>query len=100
MTDTQPLEPTDDEIDAVVQACRERGLRELDVFRAVLAKCGPQPVACEPLTCEWAHNEDDGFWDTECGQSWRFDDGGPKENHMNFCHCCGKPLRIKGGQHD
>ena len=52
-----------------------------------------------PLTCEWAHNEDDGFWDTECGQSWRFDDGGPKENHMNFCHCCGKPLRIKGGQH-
>jgi len=58
-----------------------------------------QPVACEPLTCEWAHNEDDGFWDTECGQSWRFDDGGPKENHMNFCHCCGKPLRIKGGQH-
>ena len=99
MTDTQPLAPTDDEIDAVVQACRERGLREPDVFRAVLAKWGPQPVACEPLTCEWAHNEDDGFWDTECGQSWRFDDGGPKENHMNFCHCCGKPLRIKGGQH-
>ena len=58
----------------------------------------PQPVEREPLTCEWAHNEDDGFWDTECGQSWRFDDGGPKENHMNFCHCCGKPLRIKGGQ--
>lgn len=37
---TQPLAPTDDEIDAVVQACRERGLRELDVFRAVLAKWG------------------------------------------------------------
>ena len=99
MIDTQPLAPTDDEIDAVVQACRDRGLRELDVFRAVLAKWGSQPVVCEPLTCEWAHNEDDGFWDTECGQSWRFDDGGPKENHMNFCHCCGKPLRIKGGQH-
>ena len=63
----------------------------------------PQPTQAQagavPLTCEWAHNEDDGFWDTECGQSWRFDDGGPKENHMNFCHCCGKPLRIKGGQH-
>ena len=44
MTDTQPLAPTDDEIDAVVQACRERGLRELDVFRAVLAKWGAQPV--------------------------------------------------------
>lgn len=60
---------------------------------------GSQPVVREPLACEWTHNEDDGFWDTECGQSWRFDDGGPKENHMNFCHSCGKPLRIKGGQH-
>lgn len=52
-----------------------------------------------PLTCEWTHNADDDCWDTECGRSWRFDDGGPKENHMNFCHCCGKTLRIKGGQH-
>lgn len=59
----------------------------------------PQPVVREPLTCEWTHNEDDGFWDTGCGQSWRFDDGGPKENHMNFCHSCGKPLSIKGDQH-
>ncbi|GAD20903.1 hypothetical protein [Acidovorax sp. MR-S7] len=63
----------------------------------------PQPTQAQagavPLTCEWTHNADDSFWDTECGQSWRFDDGGPKENHMNFCHCCGKTLRIKGGQH-
>ena len=70
---------------------------------AALERTTPQPTQTQagavPLTCEWAHNEDDGFWDTECGQSWRFDDGGPKENHMNFCHCCGKPLRIKGGQH-
>ena len=69
----------------------------------VFGDTAPQPTQAQagavPLTCEWAHNEDDGFWDTECGQSWRFDDGGPKENHMNFCHCCGKPLRIKGGQH-
>lgn len=63
----------------------------------------PQPTQAKagavPLTCEWTHNDDDSSWDTECGQSWRFDDGGPKENHMNFCHCCGKTLRIKGGQH-
>ena len=49
MTDNTHMVPTDDEIDAVVQACRERGLREFDVFRAVLAKWGSQPVACEPL---------------------------------------------------
>lgn len=58
-----------------------------------------QPVVREPLTCEWTHNDDDGYWDTSCGKAWRFDDGGPKENNMNFCHCCGKTLRIKGGQH-
>ena len=43
MTTDAQLAPTDDEIHAVVQACRERGLREFDVFRAVLAKWGTQP---------------------------------------------------------
>ena len=58
----------------------------------------PQAVAV-PLTCEWTYDDVDGFWGTACGKAWRFDDGGPKENNMNFCHCCGKTLRIKGGQH-
>ena len=50
MTDTQPLVPTDPEIEAVVQACRERGLRELDVFRAVVVKFGtPALVGREPV---------------------------------------------------
>ena len=57
---------------------------------------GSLPVVREPLTCEWTHNDDDGYWATSCGKAWRFDDGGPKENNMNFCHCCGKTLRIKG----
>ena len=65
----------------------------------VLAKWGTPQPAPAPLTCEWTHNDDDGYWDTSCGKAWRFDDGGPKENNMNFCHCCGKTLRIKGGQH-
>ena len=63
----------------------------------------PQPTHAQagavPLTCEWTHNEDDGFWETACGEAWRFDDGGPGENNMHFCHSCGKSLRIKGGQH-
>lgn len=74
--------------------------RYRDMKADILAKWGtPQPVVREPLTCEWTHNDDDGYWDTSCGKAWRFDDGGPKENNMNFCHCCGKTLRIKGGQH-
>ena len=63
----------------------------------------PQPTHAQagavPLTCEWTHNEDDGFWETACGEAWRFDDGGPGENNMHFCHSCGNSLRIKGGQH-
>ena len=99
--------PTDAEIDEVTLDVL--GYAALDketndtarmIARAVLAKWGsPQPVVREPLTCEWALNDDDGYWDTSCGKAWRFDDGGPKENNMNFCHCCGKTLRIKGGQH-
>ena len=59
-----------------------------------------QPQAgAVPLTCEWTHNDDDGFWETACGEAWRFDDGGPGENNMHFCHSCGNSLRIKGGQH-
>ena len=98
-------EPTDAELDELRQA--NSGKLNFVTFsefrtiaRAVLAKWGtPPPVVREPLTCEWTHNDDDGYWDTSCGKAWRFDDGGPKENNMNFCHCCGKTLRIKGGQH-
>ena len=97
-------EPTDAEIVALMRDgynCRYNDEADhIDFARAVLAKWGtPQPVVREPLTCEWTHNDDDGYWDTSCGKAWRFDDGGPKENNMNFCHCCGKTLRIKGGQH-
>ena len=100
MSDT----PTDAEIDEVTldvlgYAALDKETNETArmIARAVLAKWGtPQPVVREPLTCEWTHNDDDGYWDTSCGKAWRFDDGGPKENNMNFCHCCGKTLRIKG----
>ena len=99
--------PSDAEIDEVTldvlgYAALDKETNETArmIARAALAKWGtPQPVVREPLTCEWTHNDDDGYWDTSCGKAWRFDDGGPKENNMNFCHCCGKTLRIKGGQH-
>lgn len=87
--------------------CTEERYAELSarpsLFETRIFYTTPQPTQAQagavPLTCKWTHNADDSSWDTECGQSWRFDDGGPKENHMNFCHCCGKTLRIKGGQH-
>ena len=74
--------------------CQPATSAEVAMWKALSAV--QQPVVREPLTCEWTHNDDDGYWDTSCGKAWRFDDGGPKENNMNFCHCCGKTLRIKG----
>ena len=73
--------------------------RYRDFARAVLAHWGQPQAGAVPLTCEWAHNENDGFWESACGEAWRFDDGGPGENNMHFCHSCGNSLRIKGGQH-
>ena len=67
--------------------------------RAVERAHGITQAGAVPLTCDWTHNEDDGFWETACGEAWRFDDGGPGENNMHFCHSCGNSLRIKGGQH-
>ena len=52
-----------------------------------------------PLTCEWTHDENDGFWESACGEAWQFNDGGPADNNVRFCQGCGKPLGIKGGQH-
>ena len=42
--------PTDHEIDVFVQVCREKGMRELDVFQAVLTRWGQPAHSGEPLT--------------------------------------------------
>ena len=91
---------------AIASACEgwtmPDGLRK-HLETALWSQPTPQPTQAQagavPLTCEWTHNEDDGFWETACGEAWRFDDGGPGENNMHFCHSCGNSLRIKGGQH-
>jgi hypothetical protein len=46
-------------------------------------------------SCKWTqvdemHTPD--TWQADCGAMWTFTDGGPKDNHMNFCPKCGKPL--------
>ena len=49
--------------------------------------------------CEWMHNSD-GVWTSDCGATWEFIDGGPTENNMNYCHKCGRVLRIDWSQDD
>ena len=41
--------------------------------------------------CKWEQDED-GNWDTDCGNLHVLLDGGPKENRMLFCCYCGKPI--------
>ena len=76
MADTAPLTPTDEEIEAVVQACRARGLYEFDVFRAVLTKWG-QP----------AHSGELVAWKHDCAALLTND----VELWIDACPHCGKP---------
>lgn len=44
--------------------------------------------------CKWtlADDPDCDAWDTDCGQLFVLNEGGPTENLMRFCCYCGKPL--------
>ena len=41
--------------------------------------------------CHWAHNEE-GYWETTCGDIFEVTEGTPSENNMRFCCYCGKRL--------
>lgn len=48
-----------------------------------------------PAVCAW--NEIDNLnlpdtWEAECGAVWTFNEGGPKDNEVNFCPKCGKSV--------
>lgn len=40
------------------------------------------------VLCRWAE-DDDGNWDTDCGNKYVLIEGGPTENAMLFCCYCG-----------
>lgn len=41
--------------------------------------------------CVWVQDSD-GPWNTSCGITWEFNEGGPNENNAHFCHHCGGAL--------
>ena len=41
--------------------------------------------------CRWAQ-DDNGTWETECGNMFEVTDGTPYENDMKFCPYCGENL--------
>ena len=46
--------------------------------------------------CLWSVDLD-GVWSGRCGVKWNCEYETPKDNGMNFCPCCGKRLKQKGG---
>ncbi len=52
-----------------------------------LAAVGAAVIAAPE--CVWTHDRNMDSWDSACGQKWQFNDGGPAENNVRFCHGCG-----------
>lgn len=42
--------------------------------------------------CVWRENQD-GYWETGCGNVFVLGDGTPPENKMVYCCYCGAPLQ-------
>ena len=45
--------------------------------------------------CKWKFHDDEygDYWETECGQSWCYNEGDLKDNGVKFCHSCGKEIK-------
>jgi len=50
----------------------------------------PSSVGTKGLFCCIWEEDEDGNWDSECGDSFVFVAGGPEENNFTFCPYCGR----------
>jgi hypothetical protein len=73
---------------------KERAEGALRMMRLELAACeaGAAALRQQGQTCRWTEEEYGEYWESACGETWSFTDGGPAENNARFCHGCGKPL--------
>ena len=46
--------------------------------------------------CRWVfeYELDYGAWKTHCGKLWSFNEGGPADNGVTYCHGCGEPVVV------
>ncbi len=48
------------------------------------------------VECGWTHTtsiiEDEGIWETLCGNAFMFVEGTPQDNKIKFCCYCGRPI--------
>lgn len=64
-----------------------------DHLASILQACGLLPGSEAPkiTTCEWTVN-DDGAFETACGNVFEFTADGPAQNGFKFCPYCGSQL--------
>lgn len=55
------------------------------------------PGEAVPATCAWRQDEE-GVWETACGEAHLFIEGNPRDNNHRFCPYCGRPIE-EGATH-
>lgn len=73
---------------AVVGVLESAGKYESDKAVIDAIRALPAATAEKNGDCVWMQDSD-GPWNTSCGVTWEFTDGGPSDNNTNFCHHCG-----------
>ena len=50
--------------------------------------------------CKWAAEDmDNSYWESSCGGSWEFNDGGVQDNGLKYCpFCSGKIIEALNGE--
>ena len=57
----------------------------------------PVAVQAVPAVCEWTQDtqyENGDTYYSACGKAWVFNDGGPTDNRVSYCHHCGKKVQL------
>ena len=49
-------------------------------------------LEAEDGKCKWAYDDNYDMWETECGEAFCLESGGPIDNKMKYCPYCGKQL--------
>lgn len=73
-------------LDAVWRTSTEDEAKRLDDVHYELV---PLLIAERDATCTW-REDDEGVWQTECGDAFEFTTDGPEENNVKYCCYCGK----------
>ena len=71
-------------------------LKSVVLGRAASKKKASEPSAAPPCSancsvCDW-QQEEEGQWETDCDETFEFQEGGPLDNGFEWCPYCGKKL--------